>query len=99
MTFIASVIAKKGVAVIADSLITSVRPIIEFKDFYDYTKSKQGGNDDSQIVSEEVFKLFQKKPSHTKDYEEKLFEYDRFTAITTAGYAIINDKCILEIVS
>lgn len=99
MTFIASVIAKKGVAIIADSLVTSVRPVIEFEDFHEYTRPKQSEIDNSQIESEDVSKLFQDKPSHTKDYEEKLFEYDRYTAITAAGCAVINDKRIAEIVS
>ncbi len=25
--------------------------------------------------------LFERKPSHTKDYEEKLFQYDKYTAV------------------
>jgi len=36
MTFIASVIAKKGVALIADSLVTSSLPILHHRKFLDH---------------------------------------------------------------
>ncbi len=42
-------------------------------------------------------KLFKLRPSHTRDYESKLFEYDEFTAITTSGVARICDKRIEEV--
>lgn len=97
MTFIASVIAKKGVAIIADSLVTSSRPIIEFEDFNRLMTSKIKGlkkNSSIKIDPNEINNLFKIKPSHTKDYEEKMFEYDKYTAITTAGSAEINEMRI-----
>lgn len=96
MTFIASVIAKKGVAIIADSLVTSMTRVIEYDGFLNYIKHKSKSTplDEIKIDPIEVVKLFKRKPSHTKDYEEKLFMFDKFTAVTTAGSATINKKRI-----
>ncbi|KAA5543357.1 hypothetical protein [Adhaeribacter rhizoryzae] len=102
MTFIASVVAKKGVAIIADSLVTSSRQVIELEDFAKYIEQKeeqsQGGNQIA-LDAQEIANLFKLKPSFTKDYEEKLFEYDNFTAITTAGAAVLNGKRIEAVIS
>lgn len=96
MTFIASVIAKKGVAVIADSLVTSMEMVIDYDTFLKFfqDKAKSTPVNEIKIEPSEVISLFERKPSHTKDYEEKLFQYDKFTAITTAGTASINGKRI-----
>lgn len=96
MTFIASVIAKKGVAVIADSLVTSMEKVIEYNKFLNFflEKAKTTPIDELKIGPNELFPLFDSKPSHTKDYEEKLFQYDKYTAVTTAGTASINKKRI-----
>jgi hypothetical protein len=111
MTFIASVIAKKGAAIIADSLVTTTRPLIDLHDFLSYVQNKnkpeevkeskitKKSDDKISIDFNEVLDLFEHKTSHTKDYEEKLFKYDEYTAITTAGGAVINDKRISEIIS
>jgi hypothetical protein len=100
MTFIASVIAKKGVAIIADSLVTSSRPVIEYEDFANYIKKKAENKDkEIKIEPKEIIELFKTKASHTKDYEEKLFKYDDYTAITTAGAANINGKKIEVIIN
>lgn len=98
MTFIASVVARDGVAVIADSLVTSSRPVIELNDFMKFVSDKTNGEDQIKIEVDELYTLFRSKDSHTKDYEEKLFQYDKYTAITTAGNAIINEKRIREII-
>jgi 20S proteasome alpha/beta subunit len=96
MTFIASVVAKKGVAIIADSLVTSMTRVIEYDSFLNYIKDKSKSTplDEIKIDPIEVVKLFKRKPSHTKDFEEKLFMYDKYTAVTTAGSASINKKRI-----
>lgn len=96
MTFIASVIAKKGVAIIADSLVTSMERVIDYDTFLNFfsEKAKSTPIDEIKIEPSEVISLFERKPSHTKDYEEKLFQYDKYTAITTAGTASINGKRI-----
>jgi len=96
MTFIASVVAKKGVAVIADSLVTSMSQVIEYNDFIDFIKDKAKKTpvDGIKIDPMEIVKLFNRKPSHTKDFEEKLFKYEKYTAIMTAGTASINNKRI-----
>lgn len=101
MTFIASVIAKKGVAVIADSLVTSMNRVITYENFLELfaKKAKETPIQDIKITPDEIGSLFERKSSHTKDYEEKLFEYDKYTAITTAGAAIINDKRIESIIN
>lgn len=101
MTFIASVIAKKGVAIIADSLVTTSNRVIEYNKFLGYFKQKVSQNDINEIKIDpnEILQLFERKPTHTKDFEEKLFEYDDYTAITTAGSAIINKKRIATIIN
>ena len=96
MTFIAAVIARKGVAVIADSLATSMEKVVSYDHFMDYLKQKQesanGGK--IQIDRNEIVRLFEKKPSHTSDYAEKLFQFDKFTAIMLAGASQIGGKSI-----
>ena len=96
MTFIASVVAKKGVALIADSLVTSMERVIEYDKFINFIKQKAQSIPLTEIKIEpiEIVQLFDKKPSHTKDFEEKLFEYDKYTAVMTAGAASINKKRI-----
>ncbi len=100
MTFIASVIARSGVCIIADSLVTTTQPVIEYGDFINFfsAKSDAAGNNKITLDPMEVIKLFERKPHHTKDFEEKLFEYDKYTAVTTAGSAIINKKRISELI-
>jgi len=102
MTFIASVIAQKGVAIIADSLVTSVASILHKENFIDYVKDKnKDSKDDDEINIEfaEVYKMFESKPSFTKDYQEKLFKYDNYTAIAIAGAAYINEKNVGDIIT
>ena len=101
MTFIASVIAKKGVALIADSLVTSVKPVIDYDKFIQFIqeKSKTTPLNEVKIDPVEMVDLFDKKPSHTKDFEEKLFKYDDYTAVMTAGSASINKKKIESIIN
>lgn len=96
MTFIATVVAKKGLAVIADSLVTSMKMIIEYDRLIDYLAQKSTENPDSPVslTANDLATLLQLKPSHTKDFEEKLFMYDKYTAVTTAGGAVINGKRI-----
>lgn len=96
MTFIASVVAKKGAAIIADSLVTSMERVIGYDAFLSYFTKKTESTPiaEIKIAPDELISLFERKPSHTKDYEEKLFQYDKFTAVTTAGTAIINGKRI-----
>lgn len=100
MTFIASVIAKKGVAIIADSLVTASKPVLGFDKFLKYLKDKEAlsKGDGIKIDANEISGLFEQTPSHTKDYEEKLFKYDNYTAITTAGWAAINSQRIGSII-
>lgn len=100
MTFIASVIAKDGVAIIADSLVTSSRPVIELRDFISFVskKTEENGGEKVDLSVPEIVSLFNSKPSHTKDFEEKLFKFDKYTALTTAGNAEINGKRIKDIV-
>lgn len=99
MTFIASVIAKEGVAVIADSLVTSMKSVIEADDFFNYLEKKNSKGDDKvSIDPSEIVKLFKFKASHTKNYEEKLYQYGKYSAITTAGSASINGQRIKKLV-
>lgn len=99
MTFIASVIARGGIAVVADSFVTSTQRIITERDFFDLLKSKSSNSQNKiTLIPEEITKLFKIKPSHTRDYENKLFMYDKYTAITTSGMAAINNRRIEEII-
>lgn len=77
MTFIASVIAKRGVAIIADSLVTTKVPSIELSEFLDFIKSESDKSKSSEVKLDpsEIIKLFKSRPSYTKDYEEKLFKF------------------------
>jgi hypothetical protein len=100
MTFIASVVAKKGVAIIADSLVTSSLPILHYKRFLDHLKTKPKSEDgDISLTPTEIENLFKYEPIYTKDYEEKLFQLNKYTAITTTGAASINGSKIIDIVT
>jgi len=98
MTYIASVVARKGVAVIADSLVTSIHRVIEENTLIDYLRTKNNNNNNITLTPAELASLFQKKPSHTKDFENKLYEYDKYTAITTSGMAMLDNMKIEEII-
>jgi len=100
MTFIATVIAKNGAAIIADSIVTSTQPVIEFNEFIKFFERKSAELKDKPLVLDpkEIISLFETKPHHTKNYEEKLFQYDKYTAITTAGSATINEKRIVDLI-
>ena len=100
MTFIASVIAKKGVALIADSLVTSSLPILHHKKFIDHLEAQTPNSDgEITITPNDIAGLFEWEPSFTKDFEEKLFGFNLYTAITTTGIASINDKKIITIIN
>lgn len=100
MTFIASVVAKKGVAIIADSLVTSSVPILPYKKFIDFLNGKpKNKKGETTIESSEIMGLFSFEPIYTKDFEEKLIRFNEFTAITTTGIAEINEKKIIDLVS
>ena len=99
MTFIASVIAKKGVAITADSLVTSQEPILKYNRFIQYLNDQPKNDQGETLINPDAINnLFQREPVHTKDYEEKLFKLNDFTAITTTGAAYINNKSIADIV-
>ncbi|NCA75048.1 MAG: hypothetical protein EOM90_01815 [Alphaproteobacteria bacterium] len=100
MTFIASVVAKDGVVIIADSLVTSVRPILTQRDLAKYytEKVKLTGTETFPFNVDEINDLFSTQRHHTENYENKLIQYDKYTAITTAGSALINGKRISDIV-
>jgi hypothetical protein len=101
MTYIASVRAKNGVAIIADSLVTSSKRIINDSDFSKFLQAKQKTTKGNKIdiTAEEIAGLFKRVPSHTSDYENKLIRYDPHTALTTSGRAFINDKKIEDLIS
>lgn len=100
MTFIASVIAKKGVAIIADSLVTSSMPILPYRKFLSFLSEQPKGEDGQTTIDPaQITKLFAYEPVYTKDFEEKLIQLNLFTCITTTGIAEINDKKIIELVT
>jgi hypothetical protein len=95
MTFIASVIAKNGVAIIADSLATSSLPVLHYSK-YEYYLATQKPNEEGGIplFAASINNLFEWEPVYTEDYEEKLFRLNRYTAIAITGEAFINEKKI-----
>jgi hypothetical protein len=99
MTFIASVVAKKGVVIIADSLVTTEKPILQYQDFSRFLKAQPTPKRGKlKLTVEQILNLFEVQPSYTKDYQEKLFRYTNNIAITIAGSAWINDKKIEVII-
>lgn len=100
MTFIATVIARDGAAIIADSLVTTMHRVIEEHDFTKLleNKTKNSKKQKIELTPREIKNLFQVKPSHTTNYENKLFQYDNHIAITTSGISRINGKRIEEII-
>lgn len=99
MTFIASVAAKRGVAIIADSLVTSQMGILNFNSYLTYInkKAEESGDENVQIDASELISLFRQEPSFTKDFEDKLMKISSFCCLTTCGSAYINDKSISSI--
>jgi hypothetical protein len=100
MTFIASVVAKKGVVLIADSLVTTSKAVISHEDFFKFLEQKTSSTQSENVVlnAEEIKGLFKHATSHTKDFQEKLFKFDDYTGIATAGSAWINNKQIEQII-
>lgn len=99
MTFIASVIAKDGVAVIADSLVTTSEQIITTEAFFKYHKEKiENPPQNPSAMFKEIIGLFSRRKSYTKDYEEKLIVYDKYTCITFTGIASINNIKISRLI-
>jgi hypothetical protein len=91
MTFIASVVAKKGVAIIADSLVTSQMPILHLNEFNNYLEDQSETEKGKNLVDiSAVNRLFNYETVFTDDFEEKLFKLNDYTAVTTAGAARIN---------
>lgn len=95
MTFIASVIAKEGIAIVADSFGTTLEHSLNEKTFLDYIVE---AGDKNNIPIQELIELFEKKPSHTRNYVDKLFRFSKYSAITFTGAVYINGKEIKEIV-
>jgi hypothetical protein len=100
MTFIASVIAKKGVALIADSLVTSSLPILYHRKFLDHLAAQiPNAAGEITITPSDISGLFEYEAVYTKDFEEKLFKFNDYTGITTMGIASINDKKIIDLIN
>jgi len=80
-------------------LVTTSQPVLDFGTFQKYlSEQKKNNGKGVSIEAKDIAKLFKVKPSYTKDYEDKLYKYDKFTAITTAGSAIINNKRIKKLI-
>lgn len=100
MTFIASVKARDGVAIVADSLVTTSKLVVDWETYNNYLqryRAKHGGHQEFLPV-EEITKLFDYQLSHTQDFGSKLIQYDEFTAITLSGAAGINGRTVEQIV-
>ena len=95
MTFIASVIAKEGVAIVADSFRTTINHSIEEDDFIEFIDN---ASDKENIKISELVGLFQEKASHTRNYVDKLIQFDTHSAICSTGAAYINGKEVKNII-
>lgn len=97
MTFIASVIAKEGIAIVADSFVTTVESSMSRNDLVGYfIKNKSLGK--NNIPISDLISLFKQKASHTRNFVDKLYQFGMFSAITTTGSAYINKKEIKDII-
>ena len=96
MTFIASVKAKDGVAIIADYLVSAQERTLNIKEWnkhiYNWDKSKP-------LDEKEITRLFLKKTAYNRDYEKKLIQFDNYTAVTATGMANLNGKSVSTLVS
>lgn len=95
MTFIASVKARNGVAIIADSLVTTSKPVLTLDKFRKYLNQTRH----ESIEAAAIENLFESQAHHTNDYEEKLMQFDDYTAVTTAGSARIGEQRISDVVA
>lgn len=95
MTFIASVIAKEGIAIVADSFVTTVEHSLDEQTFLTYL---QDVPDKDNIPIRDLIQLFERRASHTRNFVDKLFQFDRYSAVTITGAAYINGKEIKDIV-
>lgn len=95
MTFIASIIAKEGIAIVADSFGTTMEHSIKENKFLDHMKEAENKENIAVI---DLVGLFEKRPSHTINYIDKLFKFDKYSAVTFTGAVYINGKEIKEII-
>lgn len=95
MTFIASVIAKDGLAIVADSFVTTSEQSISEDRFITYLNAAE--NKESVDIPT-LLSLFEQRPSHTRNYVEKLIQFDKYSAITITGSAHINKKGIIDVI-
>lgn len=96
MTFIASVIARDGVALVADSFVTTPERSLEEDKLIEFVTKR--GNKRQSVTFTELGALFERRPSYTRNYMDKLVQFGRFSAVTTTGQAYINKKLIKDIV-
>lgn len=80
---------------VADSFVTTVESSIDSDDFITYLSKS---NSKKSIPIAELIGLFNQKAAHTRNYADKLFQFDNFSAIATAGSAYINGVEIKDIV-
>lgn len=97
MTFIASVIAKQGIAIVADSLVTAIEYSIDQDDFGRHLQNKK--KPIKNIPVKELIQLFNAKASYTRNYMDKLFQFGKWSAVTTSGQAYIDGIIIKELVA
>jgi len=89
MTFIASVIAKEGIAIVADSFRTTVHHSLDEDKFLEFIDKAV---DKVNIPIADLVGLFEEKASHTRNFVDKLIQFDDDSAVCTAGAAYINGK-------
>jgi len=92
MTFIASVIAKNGVALVSDSLIMSTNPLFAYGRFKHFFNS--GGREHLVYLNQKTANFpiepIEQPISTMAESEAKLFCIDRFTGLSFCGNAVLN---------
>jgi hypothetical protein len=94
MTFIASIIARDGIAIVADSFTTSMDRFLDEDTFLDYLRNR--ANPKKDIPVSELIPKFVRKPSYTRNYTDKLVQFDDNSAVTTTGMAYLNEKLMAD---
>lgn len=111
MSFIAAVTARKGVAIIADSLEKPELPVARLSDPFDRAAFDPVGvscldqpyigfrdeNDEAGLLLSPAERLYVEQ-FHTEDHSEKIFQFDRFTALIMIGITSVNDKSMGELI-
>lgn len=81
---------------VADSFVTTIEHSVDEDTFLEYINKAKNKKD---IPIQELLELFKIRPSHTRNYVDKLFRFDHDSAVSCSGAAYINGKEIRDLVN